>query len=101
MIERRPRVLTDIVEHAEYIGERSLDAGLRFPDAVEATLAFLERHPGVGAPRRMRRRPLGGLRSWPVRGFERHLVFYKRTRGGIVVVRILHAARNIDAALDE
>lgn len=70
-------------------------------DAVESTLAFLERNPGAGTPRRIRRKGLAGLRSWPVRGFERHLIFYKRSRDGIVVIRILHAARDIDAALDE
>lgn len=39
----------------------------------------------------------GQLRSWPVGAY---LVFYRPTEAGIVVIRILHGARDLGEALD-
>ncbi len=69
MIRRKPRVAIDIVENAVFIASGSIDAGLRFPEAVEATLEFLHENPGCGRAWESRRKALSRLRSWPVRGF--------------------------------
>ncbi len=39
---------------------------------------------------------LNGLRRFPVRGFEKYLVFYLPREAGIDVIRVLHGARDID-----
>lgn len=101
MIRRQPRVALDVIEQTAYIGDRSYDAGYRFPDSVEATFRFLEESPRVGRARRFRSRALRGVRSWPVKGFGNHLVFYKPIEGGILVIAVVHAARDIDAVLAE
>ena len=36
-----------------------------------------------------------------VRGFAKYLLFYRETPEGIELVRVLHAARDIGAALGE
>ena len=41
-----------------------------------------------------------GLRVWRIQGFPNHLIFYRPIDGGIEVVRVLHAARDIDRALE-
>jgi toxin ParE1/3/4 len=34
-------------------------------------------------------------------GFSNYLIFYKRTKDGVEVLRVLHGARDIEAAFDE
>ena len=41
------------------------------------------------------------LRTWTIRRFRKHLVFYIPTEVGIEVVRVLHGARNIQRILKE
>jgi len=67
-------------------------------DAVEETLADLERMPGMGHRYESARRQLAGIRVWSVKGFPNHLIFYRPTKEGIEVLHVLHGARDIDAA---
>jgi toxin ParE1/3/4 len=34
-----------------------------------------------------------------VKGFEKHLIFYRQRETGIEIVRVLHAARDVEAIL--
>jgi toxin ParE1/3/4 len=86
----------DLIETAEYLEERSPDAALRFLAAVEETLAAIAAMPGIGAECAFRHRGLAGMRMLPVRGFDRHLVFYRPTGDGIELIRVYHAARDVD-----
>jgi toxin ParE1/3/4 len=98
-IARRPQARRDIVATALYIAEDSPDATRRFVAALERTIAAAAAMPGMGAPRRYGHPKLEGLRMIAVGGFEKHLVFYRPTEAGIEIVRVLHAARDIEAAL--
>jgi toxin ParE1/3/4 len=98
-IVRRPQARHDIVAAALYIAEDSPEAARRFLEAVEQTIATAAAMPGVGAPRRYRDPRLAGLRMIAVRGFEKHLVFYRPLEPGIEIVRVLHAARDIETIL--
>jgi toxin ParE1/3/4 len=42
-----------------------------------------------------------GLRRWPVPGFRNYLVFYRSVGADVEIVRVLHAARDINVALEE
>jgi toxin ParE1/3/4 len=44
---------------------------------------------------------LEGLRKWSVKGFEKHLIFYLSFDDYIEIVRILHAARDIEVILEQ
>jgi toxin ParE1/3/4 len=98
-IVRRPRARRDIVASAVYIAEDSPEAARRFLAAIEHTIAAAAAMPGIGAPRRYRSPRLEGLRMIAVQGFEKHLVFYRPLEPGIEIVRVLHAARDIEAIL--
>ena len=98
-IVRRPKAKRDVVEIALYLSERSLEASDRFVDAVERAFRSLAGMPGMGSPRRFRKPQFTGLRMWPVQGFDNYLVFYRPLEDGIEVVRVLHAARDIDRIL--
>ena len=95
----RPQAPRDIIATALHLAEESPDAARRFLEAVERTIAAVTAMPGIGAPRRYRDPRLEGLRMIAVTGFEKHLVFYRPDEAGIEIVRVLHAARDIQAIL--
>lgn len=100
-VTARPRIWQDLAELAAYIGMDSPRAADRFLDAAHATFARLARNP-LSAGRYFSRNPrLDGMRVARVRGFANHLVFFLPVEAGIEVVRVLHGARDLDAALDD
>ncbi|WP_304218706.1 type II toxin-antitoxin system RelE/ParE family toxin [Phenylobacterium aquaticum] len=71
------------------------------PAADRVLLALMAAEDRLAAfPQLGRSRPdlPGQLRSWPVGAY---LVFYRPMEGGILVIRILHGARDLGEALDE
>lgn len=91
---------TDIVDLAVYIGRDSPHAASRFLDATDETFEMLARQPFLGAEYPSRTPRLDGIRVVRVKKFPNHLVFYFGREDGIDVVRVLHGARDLDAALD-
>ncbi len=97
-----PRADTDIDEHFTYLAEEgSLDTAARFLAATESGFQALLEMPELGAPRSFANPKLQGLRMWPIPGFEKHLIFYRPVTRGIEIVRILHAARDIESLLEQ
>lgn len=98
-IRRHRDVATDIVDQAAYIARDNMDAALRYWDAVQVTMAWLLTHPGAGHRRDFDDPHLANIRSWPVSGFERHLILYEIDKTGIYVLAILHGARDLPTLL--
>ena len=96
-IVRRRRATQDIDEHAAYIAIRNPKAAFRFLEMVEETFDLLARHPRIGSARLDH--IVSGLRAIPVRTFQSYIVVYFITGGGVQVVRIIHASRDIEALL--
>ncbi|MBE9126228.1 MULTISPECIES: type II toxin-antitoxin system RelE/ParE family toxin [unclassified Coleofasciculus] len=96
-----PRASQDIDEHFAYIAQNNSDTALRFFDAVRQTCAKLAQMSGMGRPYPVTNPRLEGLRKWSVKGFEKHLIFYLSFDDYIEIVRILHAARDIEAILEQ
>jgi toxin ParE1/3/4 len=69
----------DLAEQADYIARNNIDAALRFVEAAEAAFSQLADLPDIGRPRLFRHPALAGVRSWPVPGFAKHLIFYRLT----------------------
>jgi toxin ParE1/3/4 len=96
-----PAAEQDIDHQAEYLfNETGLETALRFYDAVAATFGQLVRMPHVGERRESANPQLAGMRVWRINGFPNHLVFYRPVEGGIQVIRVLHAARDVATMLD-
>jgi toxin ParE1/3/4 len=96
-----PSADRDLDDQAGYLmQEAGLDTALRFYDSAAATFEKLARMPGVGERRESANPRLAGLRVWRVEGFPNHLIFYRPIDGGIEVIRVLHAARDIDRVLE-
>lgn len=78
----------DIVEIWTYIAEDNPRAADQTIGKIEAACSMLAGKPLAG---RSRSELLPGLRSFPV---DNYLIFYHRVKGGISVIRVLHAARD-------
>jgi plasmid stabilization system protein ParE len=76
--------------------EAGSDVALRFVGSVEKGLHRLEEFPHLDRIRHFRQ---AGLRSWAVPGFGNWLLFYKPTRTGIRLYRVIHSAMDLEAQL--
>ena len=83
------RTKQDILDVAEFI------------DATESAFQLLVNPPGVGVVREFSVETLKGIRTWPVRDFDKVLIFYLDIPEGIQVIRVLHRARDIPSVLSE
>lgn len=91
----------DLAEQAAFLARTSPGSALRFLDAARATLTRLARNPGLGRRRGFESPFLREIRVWPVPGFERNLIFYRKIAGGIEAVRVLHGARDLPGLFDD
>lgn len=94
---RSDESVRDVVEIADYIAQDNYSAALRFLDAVENTFRFLAANHEAGQTCRFGNPETEGLRVWAVERFRNYLIFYRPTDDGIVVERVRHGARNLDA----
>ncbi len=90
--------LTDILEQAEwYEGRSDTYLGKRWERAVSSALRRLVQRPHVGALCRFRSSELRDVRRMPVAGFSRHLIFYRLYEEELLVLRIVHGARDLES----
>jgi toxin ParE1/3/4 len=57
--------------------------------------------PGGGRFWGFKRKRLATIRAWPIKGYRNFLIFYRESRGSILVVRVLHGARDIEKAFED
>ena len=96
-----PRARDDIIEGALYIAGDDPAAAERFLTAVERTFDTLARSPHIGAARTFANPLLQGVRMFPVTGFRNHLVFYRPVDTAVEIIRVLHAARDIEGLFQQ
>ncbi|MXY36896.1 MAG: type II toxin-antitoxin system RelE/ParE family toxin [Dehalococcoidia bacterium] len=97
----RQRARRDIAEaRGRYLSEASAAVALRFLDALELAFERMGEHPASGSPRYASVLGIPGLRSWSVTGFP-YLVFAVEEEAVINVWRVLHAASDVAAWLQE
>ncbi len=105
-IIRRDTAKQDIVEIADYLAiERSAEIAESFLCAVEDSFELLLSMPDMSSRRHYLNPALSDLRMWPIKNFDRILIFYRRHSEGLEIVRIIHSARDIlqifeDGSLD-
>ena len=95
-----PAADRDPDNQAAYLAtQASLEMALRFYDAASSTFGKIAGTPGMGEPWPSADPRLAGLRVWRIRGFEKHLIFYRHAADAIEIVRVLHGARDIESVL--
>ena len=96
---RRAQADGDVNEAIDYYArEAGEDVSLEFVAALDARLASIAEHPGIGSSRYAHELDIPGLRSRSLRSFP-YLVFYAELSDRIEVWRVLHAARDLPAEL--
>ena len=83
----------DVAEIADYISHDNIDAALRFLDAVEQTGDLLVHWPHLGAA--IDNQHIDELRRMQVKGFPNFLILYRPIDDGVVVLRVVHGARDL------
>lgn len=100
-IVKRDKAKHDLIDLADYLARDDIEVAERFIDAAENAFHFLSGTPGAGALREYDSPTLSELRMWPIRDFEKHLIFYRQTSDSIEIVPVIHSARDIEAIFGE
>ena len=82
----------DLLELWLTIAEENLVAADESLDSIQSAVSLLATQPEMG---RARPELADGLRSFPTR--TPYIIFYMQDKDGLLVVRMLHHARDIDA----
>lgn len=84
----------DINRISDHIASDSVDAAVRFFRAARKACGFLADFPGAGGTHPTQTYPK--LRAWPITGFRNYLVCYLPLSDGAEVLRIIHAAQDLE-----
>lgn len=98
-IIRRVGAKRGLAESAEYIRRGSPRSARRFLAAAERALESLAAMPKKGGLFESDRPELDGVRVWQIPRFKNYLIFYRPIDGGIEVLRVIHAARDLESLL--
>ena len=66
-----------------------------------AVLLQIAQRPGTGSRCRFTAEELRGTRRMPVAGFGKHLIFYQARESEIVILRVVHGARDLESLFSE
>lgn len=97
------RAETDLTnQYRWYLDNAGEEVAERFLATFDATVERLAQIPELGRRRRFRDPELAGLRSLAVRGrFRAHLIFYRGSKAGVSIERVMHGARDLPRRLSE
>ncbi len=93
-IARQPQARRDLIEIWNYIADDSVRSADALIHRVDAKLTLLATNPKLG---RVRDELSAGLRSISV---GRYILFYQIMPDGILLVRVLHSARDLGPLLE-
>lgn len=88
----------DINHIFAHIAPHDFHAALRVFDAIEEAFKLLAGMPGAGPRCEFSEPDLADLRFWPVKKYRNYLVIYRPLSDGVEVVRIIHAATDLQRA---
>ncbi len=83
---------------ADYFAENDIIVADRFFDAFESTIEVLKRTPKIGSIKRYNDQT--NVRMWFIKGFENILIFFTESNDEIVILRVIHAARDYTSFFD-
>jgi len=90
----------DIIEQADWYAIQSGKAlATRWEGAVTSAIMRVLHRPNSGTPCHFQAAELHDLRRTAIPGFPRHLLFYRFDREEILIVRVVHGARDLEPLL--
>lgn len=100
-LTKRPIVIQDLIAHATYISLDNLDAGDRFLYAAEATFQRIADLPAIGKLSGFMSPTLNQVRQYPVKSFNKYIIFYQIQPDTVEIIRVLHGAQNLEFILEQ
>lgn len=91
----------DIDEITNFIAQDNFEKSVLFFESVETTCDLLSTMPDMGSLRHFHKPRFINLRMFPVKNFENYLIFYQSSEEELLIVRVLHGARDIAALFKE
>jgi toxin ParE1/3/4 len=92
--------VSDIVEQTEWYSAQSGTAlAGRWERAVTSAILRVASRLTTGAPCTFQSSELRNVRRTAIRGFPKHLLFYKVDSGEVFVLRVVHGARDLERLL--
>jgi toxin ParE1/3/4 len=89
--------VADILEQADWYTVQSGPAlAQRWEKAVTSAVLRVLRTPVAGTPCIFRPAELRNIRRTPIAGFPKHLLFYRIHGTEILVLRVVHGARDLE-----
>lgn len=95
------RAELDIEEIALYLALDNPTAEAMFREALNSSFELLSTMPDMGSMRDFHNPRFSLMRMFPVKKFDNYLIFYQSTKEGLLIVRVLHGARDIAALFEE
>ncbi len=95
-----PLASQDFDDIYTYIAQNNPDAALQFFDAARETFAKISTTPSLGRVYPTQNQSLTGLRKWGVKGFKSYIIFYLIREDVLIIVRVIHGARDFPALLE-
>lgn len=96
---KKSQAYRDVAELGKYLSQESLDAAIRFADAFDSTCEALRANPSLGTPWETDNEKYRDLLFWPIQGFPKVLLFFRRVSGGVEILRVCHASRDLEPIL--
>jgi toxin ParE1/3/4 len=89
--------VADILEQADWY-EAQADQRLasRWEQSVTSALLRISRSPKTGALCKFSSEELKGTRRLPVTGFAKHLISYQAQKDRLLILRVIHGARDLE-----
>lgn len=95
----RPRAELDLIKHCLYLSEHQPTSVVRFKKAVRAACTAIKSDPRSSAVLDRTVLPDIELRFCKPLGYKKYLIIFQVSDDSVVVLRVLHASQDIDAAL--
>lgn len=91
------QAIEDLLDIVEYLAAENPTAAQAFREDLERSCAVLAEMPGIGMLRSFSHPQLADVRWWPLKRFEKYLVFYRVQEDALHIVRVVHGARDLPA----
>ncbi len=92
--------VVDILEQADWYAVQSgVALGKRWEKAVTSAVLRVLNNPAAGTPCAFRRAELRDVRRATIPGFPKHLLFYSIQGTEVLVLRVIHGARDLEGLL--
>jgi toxin ParE1/3/4 len=92
--------VSDILGQSDWYREQAdHELSRRWERAVQTALLRIARSPRSGALCKFKAEELGKVRRVLVTGFPKHLIFYRLHRDELLILRVIHGARDLENLL--